>query len=507
MFSPAPRPPAPGAGGSTAARRAGPSPKQSPGAPARPLGAPSPRGGGGFSPGQNVKGKGKGGAGATMVSPTTGVGPRPGGGAPRRFNSPPLSPNTNLGGVSPSPRGGGGGGGMILGNNSPNALQQAALRDEMAIGRNLLNRNVTTQEFKRENEQLKKENEQLKQQIRDLMATTDAKFQKVVEMIEQYEEKQLKESLLTEEQGGVSKRQQNEEFFELMQEKRRLETLVEKKNEEADLLNKLLAKKQEDFLFSIEQLKDVKSWAKKTIKEVEEKAEIAINKRDKRIYECEREIYRKQETVDQVLKLLHREKTKCEKLVLSTNELTRKLEGDLEFKLRILNREVERVMKIGEDKFRAWPFNNNTNPAVTGKTAKNTTANNVDVKADTSKNDVANKADTVRTAGPTDRAQWSKKEQAAAARTPSVSSPAAGAAAGSGAKGAAGAPSSPGAGGGGMIAGGDGNVNNKGGRNIMNKDALAHHEDTSAAHMKKGKLVSPHEPTHTSKKGSGKGKK
>lgn len=130
-------------------------------------------------------------------------------------------------------------------------------------------------------------------------------------------------------------------------------------------MNTLLAKKQEDFLFSIEQLKDVKDWAKKTIAEVEQKAEAAIAKRDKRIYECEREIYRKQETVDQVLKLLHREKTKCEKLVLSTNELTRKLEGDLEFKLRILNREVDRVMKIGEDKFRAWPFNRNVKEEVT----------------------------------------------------------------------------------------------------------------------------------------------
>ena len=125
---------------------------------------------------------------------------------------------------------------------------------------------------------------------------------------------------------------------------------------EVALLNQLLGRKQEDFLFSIEQLKDVKTWAKKTISEVETKAKEEIEKRDRRIYECEKEIFRKQETVDQVLKLLHREKSKCERLVLSTNELTRKLEGDLEFKLRILNREVERVMKIGEDKFRVWPF-------------------------------------------------------------------------------------------------------------------------------------------------------
>lgn len=130
----------------------------------------------------------------------------------------------------------------------------------------------------------------------------------------------------------------------------------EDRKKEVALLNQLLGRKQEDFLFSIEQLKDVKTWAKKTISEVEQKAKDELEKRDRRIYECEREIFRKQETVDQVLKLLHREKSKCERLVLSTNELTRKLEGDLEFKLRILNREVERVMKIGEDKFRVWPF-------------------------------------------------------------------------------------------------------------------------------------------------------
>ena len=57
----------------------------------------------------------------------------------------------------------------------------------------------------------------------------------------------------------------------------------------------------------------------------------------------------------QVLKLLHREKTKCEKLVLATNELTRRFEGDMEYKLRALNKEVERVMEIGQEMYRVWP--------------------------------------------------------------------------------------------------------------------------------------------------------
>eukprot|EP00391_Amoebophrya_sp_Ameob2_P013056 CAMPEP_0178984146 /NCGR_PEP_ID=MMETSP0795-20121207/1442_1 /TAXON_ID=88552 /ORGANISM="Amoebophrya sp., Strain Ameob2" /LENGTH=423 /DNA_ID=CAMNT_0020674975 /DNA_START=102 /DNA_END=1373 /DNA_ORIENTATION=- len=249
-------------------------------------------------------------------------------------------------------------------------MQPAALPPRFAAlaqqGQLSPGRNLTTSEFARENELLKQENAKLKEQMRELMTSTDTKFQKVVEMIEVYEKKQMRvQQLVGEEKQLEEKSDLQDRFYGLMEQKRQLDAKLSSKDEEISLMNTLLAKKQEDFLFSIEQLKDVKDWSKKTIAEVEQKAEAAIAKRDKRIYECEREIYRKQETVDQVLKLLHREKTKCEKLVLSTNELTRKLEGDLEFKLRILNREVDRVMKIGEDKFRAWPFSRNVKEEVT----------------------------------------------------------------------------------------------------------------------------------------------
>ncbi|CAD7976052.1 unnamed protein product [Amoebophrya sp. A25] len=214
---------------------------------------------------------------------------------------------------------------------------------------------LALRQLREENASLRSENDRLKDQIKDLMTTTDDKFQKVVQMIETYEKRHIIEK---EETVVETTRKQEEDLFGLVEEKRVLEAKLEDKSGELRLMEKLLSKKQEDFTFSMEQLKDVKTWAKRTIREVEAKAEEAIAKRDQRIYECEREIFRKQETVDQVLKLLHREKTKCEKLVLSTNELTRKLEGDLEFKLRILNREVERVMKVGDDRFRAWPFRN-----------------------------------------------------------------------------------------------------------------------------------------------------
>ena len=73
------------------------------------------------------------------------------------------------------------------------------------------------------------------------------------------------------------------------------------KDDEIGILNQLLGKKKEDFSFGIEQLKEIKSWAKNTVEEITERAKEEIEKKDLKIKACEAEIKKKQQTIQQVI--------------------------------------------------------------------------------------------------------------------------------------------------------------------------------------------------------------
>ena len=98
-----------------------------------------------------------------------------------------------------------------------------------------------------------------------------------------------------------------------------LQAEKEKKEKECLILNSLLGKKQEDLLFALEQLKDMKMWAKDQIAEVQAKAKAEIEKRDldlarvREAAERERtllktELDRRQETLETALADLNRER-------------------------------------------------------------------------------------------------------------------------------------------------------------------------------------------------------
>eukprot|EP00392_Amoebophrya_sp_AT5.2_P009086 g9114.t1 len=116
-------------------------------------------------------------------------------------------------------------------------MQPAALPPRFAAlaqqGQLSPGRNLTTSEFARENELLKQENAKLKEQMRELMTSTDTKFQKVVEMIEVYEKKQMRvQQLVGEEKQLEEKSDLQDRFYGLMEQKRQLDAKLSSKDEE-----------------------------------------------------------------------------------------------------------------------------------------------------------------------------------------------------------------------------------------------------------------------------------
>jgi len=210
-----------------------------------------------------------------------------------------------------------------------------------------------------DNDKLKQENLKLRAEMSHVMNSSQAETESLHRVIRRYERNEHKKQEEIDRLTAQISIQTGEKLNNVDESSMRLESgssiTLQGKVEECSLLNKLLEKKQEDFHFSTEELKDIKLWSKKAIAHVSERAREEIAKRDRKIFDCELEISSKQETIDQVLKLLHREKIKCEKLVLATKELTHKFEGDMEYKLRMIHREVERVLQIGQEMYRVWP--------------------------------------------------------------------------------------------------------------------------------------------------------
>lgn len=207
-----------------------------------------------------------------------------------------------------------------------------------------------------DNGALREDNIRLRKNLSDVIAVSQKKIRAISGKIAEYEATESKRLDEAASLKACLRLEYEEREGELQKKMSDLEVAFKEKlvmkEQELALMNQILGKKQEDFLFGVEQLKDIKCWARKTISELAVKARDEISRRDEKILECEKVIRRKEDKIDETVKLLGREKIKCEKIVLETDGLASKLETDMELKLRAVNREVEKAMEFEGQK--AW---------------------------------------------------------------------------------------------------------------------------------------------------------
>ena len=163
---------------------------------------------------------------------------------------------------------------------------------------------LAMEQLQNDNMSLRKDNLSMREEMQRMMVHTKTRMSQLTDKLQEYEVEQS----IRDAEIATLKAQQRTVLTDEVSKSNELVTQIESqwksrlqdKEQELALVHQLLGKKQEDFLFGIEQLKDIKTWAKKTIREIAERAKGEIAKRDRKIHECETEIQTKQETIDQV---------------------------------------------------------------------------------------------------------------------------------------------------------------------------------------------------------------
>jgi hypothetical protein len=209
------------------------------------------------------------------------------------------------------------------------------------------------------NKELQAENSQLKSEMQEMIHATDLKMQQVMQLVQKYEMVQEEKNIEKSEEIIQFQTRAEDQITKFERENVELKDRLREKEKEAVLLTNLLGHKQEDLLFSLEQLREMKTWAKTEIEKVSTAAKGKITSHETELTRCQQiadsqrnylqeELEKTQQQLEDATRQLRMERSKCERLVKSTTNLSSKLETDLEQKLRVLNHEVEKVGKIGE---------------------------------------------------------------------------------------------------------------------------------------------------------------
>lgn len=199
----------------------------------------------------------------------------------------------------------------------------------------------------------------LESELRAEKATTEDKLSSVKQMVRSFEQEQSAKLNQKEEEMCATRleaKRGNKDLEQLVQE---LRAQVDKREQDFQVLNAVLAKKQEDLVFAYEQIRETKEWATEQISSLKGSASGEVAKLRAKVEMIERasESERRglEEQLDQrnadnktLQNMLAAEKLRNTHLVSSTTSLSRKIDRELELKLARLEAEVTRVSALGD---------------------------------------------------------------------------------------------------------------------------------------------------------------